>query len=59
MIIPNFLFQKFFGEPFECETIQKLLKIVQKPSTTAEISREFKQLMLKGNINAALNLLTN
>ena len=32
---------------FEGETIQKLLTSVQKPSTIAEISRKFKQLMQK------------
>ena len=44
---------------FESETIQKLLTSAQKPSTIAEISRKFKQLMQKGNISAALKLLTN
>ena len=43
----------------EYETIQKFLTSVQKPSTITEISRTFKQLMQKGNINAALNLPTN
>ena len=37
----------------------KGLKSFQKPSTIAEILRTFKQLMQKGNISAALNLLTN
>ena len=32
---------------------------VQKPSTIAEVSGKFKQLMQKGEISAALNLLTN
>ena len=44
---------------FKGETIQKLLTSVQKPSTIAKISRKFKQLMQKGDISAALNLLTN
>ena len=44
---------------FEGETIQKLLTSVKKPKTIAEISRKSKQLMQKGNINAALNLLKN
>ena len=44
---------------FEGETIQKLLTSIQKPSTIAKISRKFKQLMQKGNINPALNLLTS
>ena len=39
----------------EGEAIQKLLKRFQKPSAIAEISRKFKQLMQKDNINAALN----
>ena len=43
---------------FEGETIQKLLMSVKKPSTIADISRKFKQLMQKGDISAALNLLT-
>ena len=32
---------------------------MQKPSSIAEISKNFKQYMEKGNINSALNLLTN
>ena len=44
---------------FEGETIQQLLTSVQKPSIIAEISRNFKQLMQRGNFNAALNLLKN
>ena len=44
---------------FEGEIIQKLLTSVQKPSAIAEISRKFKQLMQKGNISAALILVTN
>ena len=43
----------------EGKDIQKLIKILRKPSTIAEISRKFKRLMQNGNINAALNLLTN
>ena len=50
---------EFEGLLFEGKTIQKLLTTVQKPSTIAEISRKFKLLVQKGNINAALNLLTN
>ena len=42
----------------EGETIQKFLTNIQKASTIAETSRKFKRLMQKGNINAALNLLT-
>ena len=38
---------------------EELLKSIQKTSTIAEISRKFKQLMQKGNINEELNLLTN
>ena len=49
-----------FKELFlEDESIQKLLKIVQKPSTIAEISTKFKQLMQKDKIIRALILLTN
>ena len=44
---------------FEDETIQKLLTSVKKPTTIAKISSKFKQLMQKGNINAALNLPKN
>ena len=48
-----------FEELFhEGETIQLSLKTIQGPKTVAEISRKFKQLMTKGNVNAALNLLT-
>lgn len=43
----------------EGKPIEKLFKIFQKPSRIAEISRKFKQLMQKGNMNAALNLLMN
>ena len=50
---------EFEGLLFEGKTIQKLLTTVQKPSTIAEISRKFKLLVQKGNINVALNLLTN
>ena len=41
------------------QTALKGLKSFQKPSTIAEILRKFKQLMQKGSINLALNLLTN
>ena len=44
---------------FEDETIKASLKTIQKPSSIAEISKRFKQYMAKGNINSALNLLTN
>ena len=44
---------------FECKTIQTSLKTTQKPSSVAEILEKFKQYMAKGNINSALNLLTN
>ena len=44
---------------FEGETIQASLKTLQKPSLIAEILKKFKQYMTKGNINSALNLLTN
>ena len=43
----------------EGETIQASLKTIQKPSSIAEISKKFKQYMAKGDINSALNLLTN
>ena len=38
---------EFEGLPFEGETIRKLLRSVQKPSTISETSRKFKQLMQK------------
>ena len=41
------------------EIIQASLKTIQKPSSLAEMSKKFKQYMTKGNINSALNLLTN
>lgn len=41
----------------EGKAIEKLFKIFQKPSRIAEISRKFKQLIQKSNINAELNLL--
>ena len=47
------------GLLFEGETIQKLIKMVQKSSTIAEISGKFKQLMKKDTIDTVLNLLTN
>ena len=44
---------------FEGETILKPITRTQKRSKIVEISRKFKQLMQKCNINTALNLLTN
>ena len=44
---------------FEGETIQRLLKSVQKLSTIPEILRKFKMLMQEGKINAVLSILTN
>ena len=44
---------------FEGETIQASLKSIKKISSISEISKKFKEQMSKGNINAALNLLTN
>ena len=44
---------------FEGEPIQASLKIIKKPSSTAEILKKFKQYMAKGNINSALKLLAN
>ena len=44
---------------FEGETIPKLLKSVQKPSTVAEISKNLKKFIQKDNMNRALNLLTS
>ena len=43
---------------FEGKTIQVSLKTMQKPSSIAEISKNFKQYMAKDNVNSALNLLT-
>ena len=44
---------------FEGKAIQASLKIIQKPSSITEISNKFKQYMAKGNISAALHLLTD
>lgn len=44
---------------FEGKTIQASLKIMQKSSSITEIWKKFKQCIAKGNINLALNLLTN
>ena len=43
----------------ESETIQKSLSDSKRTTTTAELSKQFKNYMKKDNVNAALNLLTN
>ena len=43
----------------ESLTIQKKLKTLEKPKTVAEISKKFSMEMQKGNVNGAMNILTN
>ena len=43
----------------ECETIQKSLSGSKRTTTIAELSKQLKNYMKKGNVNAALKLLTN
>ena len=43
----------------EGETIQKSLSDSKRTTTIAELSKQFKNYMKKGNVNAALKLLTN
>ena len=43
----------------EGETIQKNLSDSKRTTTIAELSKQFKNYMKKGNVNAALKLLTN
>ena len=50
---------KFEELYFGGETIQVSLKTIQNTSSIAEILKKFKKYMMKGNINSALNLLTN
>ena len=43
----------------EGETIQKSLSDSKRTTTIVELSKQFKNYMKKGNVNAALKLLTN